>query len=119
MVLSTTHRLGNTTNFPTSGPLDDLHVDLAADALQSLSKLRPLVATVGVELQQEREQAEHRAHQQDAAVAVLHVGRMNDGTQQQTFGIYREMTFLAFDLLASVIPARIDRDPPFSALLTL
>ena len=54
-----------------------------------------------------------------AAVAVLHVGRMNDGAQQQTFGIYQEMTLLAFDLLASVIPARVDRDPPFSALLTL
>ena len=44
---------------------------------------------------------------------------MDDGTQQQAFGIYREMALLAFDLLAGVIAVRIDRDPPFSALLTL
>ena len=52
-------------------------------------------------------------------VAALDVGRMDDGTQQQTFGIYREMALLALGLLASVIPASVDRAPPFSALLTL
>jgi hypothetical protein len=29
------------------------------------------------------------------------------------------MALLAFDLLSSVIARRVDRDPPFSALLTL
>ena len=111
MLRSTTQRLGSTTNY--------LHVDPAADTLQSLSELRSLIAAIGVKLQQERKKPEHRAHQHYPAVAVLDVGSMNNGTQQKTFGIYRDMTLLALDLLASVIPARIDREPPFSALLTL
>ena len=101
------------------GSLDDLHVDLAAGAFQSLLELRTLVAAVGVEPQQKRKQAEHRAHQQDTAVAVLDVGRMDDGVQQQPLGIYQDMALLAFDLLARVKAGRIDRAPPFSALLTL
>jgi hypothetical protein len=55
---------------------------LAADVAQSLLEFRPLVSAVGVKLQQEREQAEHRAHQQHAVVAILDVGRVDDGVQQ-------------------------------------
>ena len=101
------------------GSLDDLDVDLAADPLQSLLKLRALVAAVGVELQQKREQAEQRAHQQHATVAVLDVGRVEDGVQQQALGVYQDMALLALDLLARIKAGRVDRDPPFSALLTL
>ena len=99
--------------------LNDLDVDLPADPAQGLLKLRPLIAAVGVEPQQEREQAEQRAHQQDATVAILHIGSMDNGAQQQTFGIYQEVTLLALDLLPCVIAAGIDRTPPFSALFTL
>jgi hypothetical protein len=35
-------------------------------------ELRALVAAVGIELEQERMQAEQRSHQQYAAVAILH-----------------------------------------------
>lgn len=101
------------------GPLDDLEVDLAAGTLQSGLELRPLVAGVGVEFQQEREQAEHRAHQQHAAVAVLDIGGMHDGVQQQALGVYQQMALLAPDPLARIEARRVDREPPFSALLTL
>ena len=101
------------------GPLDDLHIDLAADALQSLLELRPLITTVGVELEQKWEQAEHRAHQKDTAVAVLDVGGVDNGKQQQALGIYQDMALLALDFLARIKAGRIDRGPPFSALLTL
>ena len=80
---------------------------------------QPLVAAVGVELQQKREQAEQRAHQQHATVAVLDVGRVDDGVQQQALGVYQDMALLALDLLARIKAGRVDRDPPFSALLTL
>ena len=43
---------------------------------------------------------------------------MNDGMQQQTLRVYQEMALLAFDLLAGIIACRVDREPPFSALLT-
>ena len=44
---------------------------------------------------------------------------MNQRMQQQTYRIDEDMTLLAFDLLARIIPARVDETPPFSALLTL
>jgi hypothetical protein len=44
---------------------------------------------------------------------------MDDRVQQQTLRVYQDMTLLALDLFAGVIPVRIDRGPPFSAALTL
>lgn len=111
--------LGQHDEFVQLGSLDDLQVDLPAGSLQPLLKDRSLVAAVGVELQQEREQPEQRAHQQHTAVAVLHIGGMDDGVQQQTLGVYKEVALLALDLLAGIVARRINRDPPFSALLTL
>jgi hypothetical protein len=79
---------------------------------QSLLEFRPLVAAVGIEFEQKRIQAEQRAHQQHTAVAVLDVGRMDDGLQQQSLGVYQDMAFLALDLLASVKTSPVDRKPP-------
>jgi hypothetical protein len=101
------------------GSPDDLHVDVAADSGQSVLELRPLVAAVGVEFQQEGKRAEQRAHQQHATVAVLDIGRMDDGVQQQALRVYQDMALLAFDLLSRIKARRVDRKPPFSALLTL
>ncbi len=44
---------------------------------------------------------------------------MHDGVEKQALCVYKEMAFLAFDLLASVEAMGIDPRPPFSALLTL
>jgi hypothetical protein len=78
-----------------------------------------LIAAIGVELAQERVEAEQRAHQQHAAIAVLDVGRMHDGVHQQALRIDEDVPLLAPDLLARVIPGRINRAPPFSAPFTL
>jgi hypothetical protein len=99
--------------------LDDLHVDLFADRSQSLLELWSLIAAVGIELEQERKQAEHCAHQQNAAVAVLNASSMDDGVQEKTLRIYQDVALLSLDLLARIIAWRVNRDPPFSALLTL
>ena len=56
---------------------------------------------------------------QEGAVAVLQVGRMDGDGEDQAEGIDEEMAFLAFDLLARVIARRVDVRPPFSALFTL
>ena len=82
-------------------------------------ELRPLIAAVGVELEQEWIHAEQGRHDQHAAVAILDIGRMHDGVQQQALGVYTEIALPAFDLLASVEAGGIDPRPPFSALLTL
>ena len=81
-------------------------------------ELRPLIATVGVKLQQEREQPEHRSHQQHATVAVLDIGGVDDGLHQQALCVDQDVPLLALDLLPGIVTMRV-REPPFSALLTL
>jgi hypothetical protein len=73
----------------------------------------------GWELFQERVHPEKGRKKQDAAIAILDIGRMNDGVQQQTQRVYENMALLALDLFARVIAMRIDAAPPFSALFTL
>ena len=82
------------------------------------AKPRSLIAAVGIELQQKRKHAEQRRHQQFAAVAILDVGGVHDGVDQQALRVDENMPLLALDLLASIVPRRIVR-PPFSALFTL
>ncbi|MBB3884911.1 hypothetical protein GGR01_003782 [Acetobacter oeni] len=85
------------------GPLYDLHVDPAADGRHPLLELRSLIATVGIELQQKWKQAEHRAHQHHAAIAILNIRRMDDGAHQQALRVYDDMTLLALDLLPGIV----------------
>jgi hypothetical protein len=54
---------------------------LRQDFCQGLLKLRPLIPAVGKEFAQKREQAEQRFENEYATVAVLNVGRMNNGMQ--------------------------------------
>src|SRR5436305_9115946 len=119
-VRSTTQRRGSTTNpFVRSERLTIFSFELRQDLRQGLLKLRPLVATIGKELFQERVHPEKGRKKQDAAIAILDIGRMNDGVQQQTQRVYENMALLPLDLFARVIAMRIDASPPFSALFTL
>lgn len=52
------------------------------DTVQRLLELQSFVVAVSVELQQEGETAEQRAHQQHTAIAILHVSSMDDDAQQ-------------------------------------
>ena len=98
--------------------LDDLDIHPTQDLLHRSLKLRPLVAAVGIELQQERKRAEQARHQQRAAVAVLNVGGVHERVHQETLRIDEDVPLLALDLLARVVAMRVVR-PPFSALFTL
>ena len=82
-------------------------------------KDRPLIGAVGVELAQEREQAEQRRQQRDAAVAVLDVGGGDQAAQQQAFCVDQNVALLALDQFAGIEARRVDARPPFSALFTL
>ena len=101
------------------GALDDFGFEAGQDFRDRLVELRPLIGRVGKQLLQERMRPEQGRKQQDAAVAILDVGGMNDGVQQQTQRVYENMALLALDLLARIIAMRIDAGPPFSALFTL
>jgi len=91
---------------------------LRQDFCQGLLKLRPLIAAIGKESAQKREQAEQRFENQYATIAVLNVGRMNDGMQEKAYRIDENMPLLAFDLLARVVTGWINAGPPFSAPFT-
>src|SRR3954466_600801 len=75
------------------GPLDDLHPDAAADAAQTRLELRPLIAAVGVKLEQKRVQPEEGGHDHHATVTALHVGCMHEGVHQQPWVSTRTWRF--------------------------
>ena len=87
--------------------------------LNGTPKHRALITTIGVEFQQERIHAEHGRNDQRAAIAILNVGGMHDGVDQQALRIDKNVPLLALDLLSRVVTRPIDRCPPFSALFTL
>ena len=99
--------------------LDDLDVDARQNPFHPALELRSLITAVGIELDQERKGTEQTRHQQRAAVAVLDVGGVHDGVHQQALRIDEDVPLLALDLLACIVARRINRRPPFSALLTL
>ena len=101
------------------GALDDFGFEMGQDFGQRAVKARPLIGGIGEQLLQERMRPEQGRKQQDAAIAILDVGGMNDRVQQQTQRIYENVALLALDLLARIIAMRIDPGPPFSALFTL
>ena len=72
-----------------------------------------LIAAVGIELLQERIHPEQSRQKQDAAVAILDIGGMNDGVEQQAQRIDENVPLLAFDLLARIKAMRIDTGPLF------
>jgi len=100
-------------------PLDDLDIHLGHNGFHRCLKARSLIPAVGIELQQERIQSEHRRHQHRPAIAILNVSRMHHDMHQQARRIDGNMPLLAFDLLAGIITMRVDAGPPFSALFTL
>ena len=86
---------------------------------QDASELRSLVPAVGEELVQEWKHPKQRRHDEDAAVTILDISRMNNGVEQEPYCINENMPLLALDLLARIVAVRIDARPPFSALFTL
>src|SRR5262249_9082838 len=96
------------------GALDDFSFELRQDLCQGFLKVRPLIATIGKELFQERVHPEKGRKKQDAAIAILDIGRMNEGVQQQTHRVYENIELLPLGLLARVIAMRIDAVPTWA-----
>jgi len=98
---------------------DNLDLELRHDFNQRSMEDRAAVGRIGKKLFQKREHSEQRRQQQNAAVAVLNAGGVNQSVKQKTLRVYEDMPLLALDDLAAVKAVRIDAGPPFSALFTL
>jgi hypothetical protein len=101
------------------GSFDDFSFETGQDFGEPIGKNWTLIGAVGKQLLKEWKLAEQRGEQEQAAIAILNVGGMDDGVQQETERIDENMPLLALDQLAGIEAMRINADPPFSALLTL
>jgi hypothetical protein len=97
---------------------DDLQAPAARPGHRGRGGVAP-VGAVGEDHLDEREQTPRRPKDRQDAVAVLDVGGMDRGAQEQAQRIDQDVPLLALDLLARVVARRVDARPPFSALFTL
>ncbi len=98
--------------------LDDFQLP-AAGRGDGSGHYRSLVAAVGEDGLDEGERSARRAKQLASAVAVLHIGGMNDDAQQQAERIDEDVALAPRDLLARIEALRVERSPPFCAPLAL
>ena len=99
--------------------LDDFEHPVAALSCRQRGAW-PLIARVGEDAQDKREQCPRaRVENECRPVAILDIGRMNNGVQQKAERVYENVALLALDLFSRIVAMRIDARPPFSALLTL
>ena len=62
-----------------------------------------LIAAVGVEFQQERIHTKRGRHDQCTTFAILNVGCVNDGVDQQALRVNKNVPLLALDFLSRVL----------------
>ena len=67
------------------GALDDLGLEIGQDFGEPVRKNRALIGAIGKQLLKERKLAEQRGEQQQAAIAILDVGRVDDGVRAPLF----------------------------------
>src|SRR6185436_19820297 len=101
------------------GTVDDFDVEMRKNFCECLRKFWSLISAVGEQRLQKWKHAEQCRHHQNASIAILNVGRMNDGVEQEAYCVDKNVPLLALDLLARIVPVRINARPPFSALFTL
>jgi hypothetical protein len=113
---------------PAFGENDELMQLVALDDLErpgpglchGRGQLRSLIAGIGEDALDEREQAARASIEDQArAIAILHVSRVDDDVQQEAERVDKNVPLAALDLLARVVPRRIERRPPFCAPLAL
>jgi hypothetical protein len=66
------------------GAFDDFNVEMWQNFCKRVRELRSLISAVGEQRLQEGKHPEQGRHDENSAVAILNVGRMNDGVEQQT-----------------------------------
>ena len=75
---------------------------------------RPLIAGIGEDaLDKGKEATGALIENECCAIAILHVGRMDDDVQQEAERVDENMPFAARNLLARIEALRVDRGAPF------
>jgi hypothetical protein len=100
------------------GALDDLELP-GAGLGDCCRHFGALIGAIGEDRLDEREQPARPAQQRAGAVAVLHVGGMDNDVQEKTERVDENVPLAARDFLARIEALRIDRRPPFCAALAL
>ena len=75
------------------GTLDDFSFQMREHSCQSLVEFGSLIAPVGEELFQERKHPEQGRHDENAAITILNIGRMDDRMKQQAPRTYKAAWF--------------------------
>jgi hypothetical protein len=84
-----------------------------------------LITAVGEQRLQKGKHVEQGRHDENASIAILNIGRMNDGVEQEAYCIDKNVPLLALDLsatsslslLARIVPVRINARPPYMGRL--
>lgn len=79
----------------------------------NLGHLWSLVAGVGKDAFDEWKGSPCRAQQVAGAIAILHVGRVDDDAQQQAQRIDQDVALAAGDFLPRIKALRVERGAPF------
>jgi len=66
------------------GTFDDFNVEMRQNLCKPFRKFRSLITAVGEQHLQKGKHAEQCRHDENASIAILNVGRMNDGVEQET-----------------------------------
>ena len=93
--------------------LDDLQGP-GADLGDGSGQRRSLVAGVGEDALDEGEEAARAPIEDEPrAIAILHIGRMDDDGQQEAERVDEDVPLAARDLLARIVALRVERRAPF------
>jgi len=93
--------------------LDDLEGP-GADLVDGGGQRRSLVAGVGEDAIDEGEEAARAPIEDEPrAIAILHIGRMDDDAQQEAERVDEDVPLAARDLLARIVALRVERRAPF------
>jgi hypothetical protein len=78
-----------------------------------LRKFWPLISAVGEQHLQKWKHAEQCRHDENISIAILNVGRMNDGVEQKAYCIDRMCRFLPLIFLPASYPGGLMHAPLF------
>ena len=96
------------------GSLDDLEFP-GTGLGDGIGRLLPLIATIGEDALDEREQASRSTQQWNGSVAILDIAGSDEDVQQEAEGIDQNVAPAAQRLLPGIIARRVERGPPFEA----
>ena len=96
------------------GSLDDLEFP-GTGLGDGIGRLLPLIATIGEDALDEREQASRSTQQWNGSVAILDIAGSDEDVQQEAERVDQNVALAARCLLAGIIARRVERGPPFEA----